>query len=144
MAAVSASTVRSRIATVLEALTGWKESTFAPGLFGRDPQPTMHLAFAVGMPTSAIPEGQRQRLSEGAFVDSSVSVRWAYRLRGDAQVADYAAALDQEALAIKAVCGASTADGVHYLLSNAIRDDSTEGWILGTLTFRALHRIALQ
>lgn len=144
MSNVPPSTVRSRIAASLEAVTGWRESTFHPGLFGRDPQPTMHKAFAVGMPTMALPDAQRQKLTEGAYVVSQVDVRTGHRIRADAQVADYAAALDEEALLIKAVVGTSTADGIHFLFDSAARDDSIEGWTLGTLRFRAIHRIALQ
>lgn len=145
MAAVPASTVRSRIAAALEALTGWRESRWAPGLFGRDPQTVMHLSFAVAMRGMGTPEAQRQRLNAGAFILSAVEIPWAHKLRGDSQVADYASALDQEAAAIRAVCAVATTDGMQVLYRTSRRDDSTtEGFILGTITFDVYHRIDLQ
>jgi hypothetical protein len=143
MAHVSSSEVRSRAATACDAVTGWRESPWAPGLFGRDPRPDMHKTFAVALPAASVPLTQRQSLTEGAYVVTAVEVSWAYQLRADGQVLDHGLALDAEALLIKALAAASKTSGVQWLLDGASRNTTTEGWMLGVLRFRAIHRIAL-
>ena len=72
-------------------------------------------------------------------------MRYAHRLRADAQVADYDAALADEATAIKTVLGVSRAD-LHLILDSvSTREVSADGaWFLGSLRFNAIHTLALE
>lgn len=135
------STMRQAITAAIEGLSGWSVSRFAPELFGRDVDQLQHHAFAVAVPdTSDHPRDGRQRVTEGLLVTSTVSVSWAHRLRGDAQVADYDAALDAEQDLVGAVRAISAK---HVLVQRMTRKAVPEGWVLGTATFQVIHRYAL-
>lgn len=140
--ATATSAIRSAVISAVDALTGWRESSFAPDLFGRDPDRNQHLSFAVSCPETTIPTDRgRQRSTEGAFVSLTVIVQWAYRLRGDAQSADYSAALDAEADMVAAVLGISS---LHVVLVGPLsRRAAAEGWILGTARFAVSHHYPL-
>lgn len=141
MAALPMSTIRSRIATALEAVTGWTEAKSAYELYSRDSDSLVHLGFAVGiLSTTVEPQGQRHR---GVVrCESRVAVRFAHRLRGDAQIPDYGAALDAELVAIAAVLSVSLAD-LHVTFESSDRAANEAGFTLCTLNFRAVHQVAL-
>jgi len=140
-----ASTIHSRIAATVEAVATWRESRWAGGVFGSDPQPEMHHSFAVEVTATDIDNSnQRQRLSEPAVCESTVEVRWAHRLKVGDQVGDYRDALDAEADVYKAIMAASKSGGMRTLLVRLARDTRTQGWVLGTATFRIIHQIPLQ
>jgi len=151
MAVVAISTLRARIAAALEALTSpaaWRESRWSFDLFPSDPGQYAHLAFAVGAPTTtptaAMELVRHKRGAEGGQVTTALQVAWVYRIRADRQVADYDSALDAEAVALRAITGASQVD-VHFLpvdLTRRIVGDGT--WLLGTIRVDAIHRIAIQ
>ena len=144
MADLAVKTVRSRLATVLEAESGWTESAYAFEFFGRDVEARLHQCFAIGVPSSEAHAGDgRQKLSEGCYLESEVRVAWAYELRGDAQVSDYDLALDAEQTAVKALLTASRSD-LHVNLVGMERRSVPEFGVLGTITLRALQRYALQ
>jgi len=143
MSTLTVSALRTRVATALAGLSGWTESRHPPGLFGRDTDSLLPGAFSVDVEDTSTHSGDgRQRISEGAYVSTTVTVRWAHRLRGDAPVSDYGAALDAEASAVVAVLGVSRAD-LHLTYVSSVRDTSQEGWLIGGIRFRALHRLAL-
>lgn len=143
MAALSVSAVRARVAAALEALPGWHESEWAYEFFGSDPDERVHLSFSVGVPdTNVHPREGRQRLSEGALVDTSVEVAWAYRLGASSHVSAYDSALAAEQAAVQAVVGMDRSD-LSIVLDSLSRKNVEEGWVLGTLRFRVIHRYAL-
>lgn len=143
MSTLTVATLRTRVADALAALDGWTESRHPPGRFGRDPNVLLHKSFAVDVEDTGVhPQDGRQKRSEGALVITQVAVRWAHRLRGDAAVADIGTALGVEAAAVVAVLGVSKAD-VHITYSGALRDTGQEEWLIGTIRFRALHRLTL-
>ena len=145
MAALSVSTVRTRIAAGVTAIGGWRESRWAFGLFGRDTEHVVAQSFAVGVEETQMhpSPGRRVVRSEGALVVTTVTVTWASRLRADAQVADYGAALDAEAALIVGVLAVSLAD-LHLEYLDSRRSTSTEGYLMGTVRFAAMHHLALQ
>ncbi len=147
MAALTVVAIRQRIATALAALSGWSESRFAPTRFGRDAAQLVHRSFSVepSTPASPLAADRRQRRSRGVELVSPIVVRYAHRLRADAQVADYDAALADEATAIKTVLGVSRAD-LHLILDSvSTREVSADGaWFLGSLRFNAIHTLALE
>lgn len=132
-------TVRSAVAAAIDALTGWRESRWAPELWGSDPDGYQHLVFAVAA-VNTEPNDGRHHLTDGHLAFTTLDVRWAHRLRGDAQVTDYAAALDAEQAMVKAVVGIASQK---VLLVRLARGALAEGYVVGTATFRAMHRYAL-
>lgn len=129
------------VATAVGALTGWTRSTFAPGLFGRDPDRRVHKSFAVSAPESAPEQRElRQVPAQGGWFGTIVVVEWAYRLRGDAQVADYAAALDAEVDMVGAVMGVTNQAAVVQRLGRRV---VAEGWVIGEARFLLPHRYSL-
>lgn len=141
--AIAVSEIRSRVAASLEGLSGWTESRWAPGLYGRDTDHLMHHSFCIEVESTSIhPRTAKQRISQGALVNTTVTVQWAHRIRQDAQVSDYGLALDAEAAAIVAVMGVSRED-LHIRLQDTRRRTTDEGWMLGTMRFFATHHLAL-
>ena len=151
MAAVSVATLRARIAAVAEALTSphpWHESRWSWAIFPLDPNTYAHLSFAVGSTTSRFADlsesSRTKRAATGGLVVTDFVVRWTYRLRGDAQVADYDAALNAEQTLITAICGTAQTDA-HIMVASMRRDVVGDGgWLLGELAVTAHHRIAIQ
>lgn len=135
----SVATLRGRVITAIDALTGWTPSRYVPELFGADVNQLMHHAFAVSVPDST-PVEQRQRVAEGLLVESTVEVRWAHRLRGDAQSTDYDGMADAEAPMVAAVLGITAQ---RCVCTSLAREASRDGWVVGTARFRVLHRIVL-
>lgn len=135
----SVAEIRGLVTAAIAALDGWAVSRFAPEYFGRDADQLMHHAFAVGAPATE-PRDPRQGLTEGMLCTTTVEVQWAHRLRGDAQSADYDAALNAEQDLVKAVVGVSSQ---HVLVVRLTRSAKLEGWVIGTSTFGVLHFYAL-
>jgi hypothetical protein len=93
---VSRAEVRQRIAAAITGALGatWRESAYAYDVLGADGQSVAHLSFAVGVGRSVPTRLDRQRPDVGSMAATPVFVRFLHRVRGDAQVKDYDAALD--------------------------------------------------
>ena len=145
MSALTVAAIRQRVEAALVAEAGFTKSRFHPDLFGMDARLLMHGAFAVGAPlTEAHPTTQRQRRSEGVLANTSISVRIAGNHRADNQVGDFDALLALEGTAITTVEGISH-ENLHIVFESAAREPTTEfEFLLSTITFRAIHRLALQ
>ena len=147
MAALAVAAIRQRVAAALEAVAGWTESRFAPARFGRDANQLVHRSFSVepSAPATPLSADRRQRRSRGVEMVSPLVVRYAHRLRADAQVSDYDAALADEAVVVKTVLGVSRTD-LHLTLDAVVaREVSPDGaWYLGALRFNAIHTLALE
>ena len=145
MAVLTVKQVRQRIDAGMAAAAGFRKSRYTGYIFGSDPQQVMHGSFAVDVPATAVNAGanQRQKTSEGLMVNTAVEVRIAGRYRADAQRADMDTLLDLEASAVVAVEGVSRVD-LHVLYEGARRELSPSSeFCFSTLTFRAIHRLAL-
>lgn len=128
----------------ITALTGWTKSKWTLGQFGKDPQRTLHKAYALGLPdTDPDPRDSRQVTAQGIVAGSALVLSWAYQLRGDSAPADYMLALDGEQALLLAVLGASNATHHSLTLTGATRDDTREGWLIGTARFTVTHRYGL-
>ena len=145
MSALTVAAVRQRVEAALVAEAGFTKSRFSPELFGLDARLLMHGAFAVGAPlTEAHPTTQRQRLTEGVLANTTISVRLAANHRADNQVADFDSLLGLESTLIKTVEGIARTD-LHIVFESAAREPTTEfEFLLSTVNFRAIHRLALQ
>ncbi|MBM4369805.1 MAG: hypothetical protein FJ102_26580 [Deltaproteobacteria bacterium] len=143
---VTVASIRQQVAAAIDSdlsASGWREATGTVDTFGEgDGEGRLHLGYAVGCPET-VATGDRQKVSLGTLVDTTVRVRWAYRVGALRQVADYDAALEAEASLIKAVATTRDGTGRHVLWLSASRVVDDQGWMLGDLAFRAQHRLAL-
>jgi hypothetical protein len=143
MAALTIAEIRGRVATACAALGGWTQSRAAPGRFGADTDQLLPQCFAVEISDTVLhPAPGRQTPTLGASADSVVAVAWAYRLKGDAPTTSLDAGTTAEAVLVAGVLGVSQAD-LHLTYTDASRDTETEGWLIGRVRFRALHRLSL-
>lgn len=155
--AVTVAQVRQRVAAALEAATGWSESSVIGGAqwanTGEGESAQSH-TFAVTVPAT-----QGYDTSDGMLVPArsaaltartDVRVDWRYRVRADAQVADYDGALAGEQ-ALRVAAGAVDSSGglrVYESLTvpsnrQVIQDD--QGLVVavhGVLLFAAVHPFA--
>lgn len=149
--AVSVATARQRCATALAAVSGWSESTYLGDLWstanmlGLSP----HQRFAVSAPSTQ-PAGRRETQKTprnrpgGSMVSTRLAVRWMWRVRSDAQVADYDAALDAEQILITAATTTAAGSDVRYVLASIqrnLRADGEAAFVDGTFQLDALHQI---
>lgn len=137
--------LRARIATAVEAISGFSESRWSAALLGSDTSHVAHKSFAVDVPSTRILSGQvRQKLSEGLLVQSDVVVAYVFSIRGDAQVADMAAALTVDQSVLHAVMSVSRSNLNALMfdsMGHALKAATNGSWRIGTLTFRAVHQI---
>ena len=140
---IDSSIVRTRIAAALEVVPGWSESPVLPMLFPRmAARPQAHMTFAVEMPSVGIPQDDRQRGS--VPVESSVVVRWSYRIRPGSQVADYGSALAAESALVAAIRGTVGVEGPDVKIDSIARVQQGDGtFILGTIQATAWHHYPL-
>ena len=81
------------------------------------------------------------------MVRTRVSVRWMWRVRSDAQVADYDAALDAEQILITAAVTDVAGSDVRYILtdiSRSLRPDGEAAFVDGTFILDALHQLDVE
>lgn len=151
MATLTVKEVRQRIESAIEqALPRWKKSTFTYDKFGQDPRAELHLSFAVGVPetvwASPIESSVTRRATTGGRVQTSVGVRWGYRIRSDAAVADQDLALDMEDLIRAAIMSSSNDTNLHLWVERASRSsrDIDAGILLiGDLSIGSQHLLAV-
>jgi hypothetical protein len=136
------------VAATVEALDGWKESAWPWDVLPvAEPGTWAHLHFAVGVAETTwdrVESSRVNRGANGALAHTTIVVRWLYRLRADASVADYDAMLTQEAVLLAALLGTTSTD-LHLRLESASRITLGDGaWSLGDLRLDAIHRTAIQ
>jgi hypothetical protein len=138
------SQLRAAVATQIATISGFTESRIPPDYFGRNENSVAHKRFAVQMSTSTA-SNERQRRTVGVMMDSSVRVKFAYRLRPkDAYPTDYDLALDTEETVINKVISsyATVRPPVQIRYVRSTRDitDSTE-YMLFDVEFSTFHTI---
>ncbi len=146
MAAVSVSTLRTRVATAIDAVTGFTEASQPYGIFGRDPGSVLHKRFCVGAP-STDPGGDRQRVTDGMQVNTTIAVVFTYRLSPKDQITDYGSALDAEEDLIQAVMAQNSTLWANCSIRfGSIADRRVEAageWFTGEIRFVISHRLPL-
>jgi hypothetical protein len=149
MATIQLSTIRKRVATAMEAISGagLKESPLPFDAFGRTPNSIAHKAFSVGIGGSNA-QDDRQRPLEGAMLQTDLDITFAYRLRPLDQLTDVDNQLDMENTIITALLDRTDSSlypnlHIKFISSNRLLTDSGE-YVLSTLSFEALHFIPLQ
>ncbi len=144
--AVTVKSIRQRVETAVDAVTGFTVAKHPYGIFGRDPAAVLHKRFAVGCPTTT-PAQARQRVKDGATVYTRVAVTYTVRVRPKDQVASYDDALDAEAEIIAATMAENPTlwAGVSIGFSGVtMREIDPAGeWLIGEIEFDVLHVLAL-
>lgn len=140
---VSVKEVQRAIAIKIGDLSGFREVRQLPELFGRTQNTLAHLGFAVEVSGSQ-QSNERQRIAVGLYVDTTVRVKLAYRLRPHDLVLDYGNALDKEQEVIQAVMNRNFAKGieVRFLRASRRTPDSQE-YLISEIELSALHTIEL-
>ena len=136
--------IQQAISAQIELLSGFKQAPTLPAYFGRLQNTLAHKGFVVGLPNSQqIPE--RQRRSVGTYLQTSIEVKFAFRLRPtDAYPLDYNNALLTERLVCNQVLESYQAikAGIQIRFENANRaaTESNE-YMIHVLNFIILHTI---
>ena len=140
---VSVKEVQRALAIKIGDLSGFREVRQLPELFGRTQNTLAHLGFAVEVSNSQ-QANERQRIAVGLYVDTTVRVKLAYRLRPHDLVLDYGNALDKEQEVIQAVMNRNFAKGieVRFLRASRRTPDSQE-YLISEIELQALHTIQL-
>ena len=140
---VSVKEVQRALAIKIGDLSGFREVRQLPELFGRTQNTLAHLGFAVEVSNSQ-QANERQRIAVGLYVDTTVRVKIAYRLRPHDLVLDYGNALDKEQEVIQAVMNRNFAKGieVRFLRASRRTPDSQE-YLISEIELQALHTIQL-
>jgi len=139
----SLSSIRRGIASKIEEISGFKESTHTPDFFGRTQNTVAHKAFSISVASSNAME-ERQRRAVGVYLSTPMQVIFSYRLRPlDIYPTDYDAALDAEEQVINKVLETYPTDNnfsIRYQGSDRQVADSQE-YILISILFNILHTI---
>lgn len=140
---ISVSQVRNSIASNVDALSGFREVRMLPDYFGRAQNSIAHLGFSVDI-SATNAENERQRTPVGAYVESLIRVRFAYRIRPHDVILDYGNALDKEQEVIAAICARdfNRAIEVRFVRASRRAPDSQE-YLISEMEFSALHTISL-
>lgn len=81
------------------------------------------------------------------MVRTRLAVRWMWRVRSDAQVSDYDAALDAEQALITAAVTDVAGSDVRYVLTEitrSLRPDGEAAFVDGTFTLEAFHQLDVE
>ena len=145
--AATLKSLRQRVETAIDAVTGFSVSKHPHNVFARDPSSVLHKRFAVGVPTTTAVPNRRQRATDGAVCNTVISVTYCMRVKPKDQVASFDEALDAEAAIVKAVMAETTAlraDASISFSGVSMRDVDPAGeWIIGEIEFNALHVLDL-
>ena len=141
---VSVKEVQRAIAIKIGDLSGFREIRQLPEMFGRTQNTLAHLGFSVEVSNSQ-QANERQRIAVGLYVDTTVRVKLAYRLRPHELVLDYGNALDKEQEVIQSVMNRNFAKGieVRFLRASRRTPDSQE-YLISTIELQALHKLELK
>lgn len=139
--------LRQRVETAIDAVTGFSVAKHPYNVFGRDPSSVLHKRFAVGVPRTEPVPNRRQRKTDGAVCQTLIGVTYCIRVRPKDQVASYDDSLDAEAEIIKAVMANTStlaADASITFSGVVMREvDPVGEWIIGEIEFTALHVLDL-
>jgi len=143
----TAKSLRQRVETAIDAVTGFSVSKHPHDVFARDPSSVLHQRFAVGVPTTTPVPNRRQRTTDGAVVNTVIAVTFCIRVKPKDQVASYDEALDAEHSIIKAVMAKTTAlsanASISYAGTSSRNVDPAGEWFIGDIEFNALHVLDL-
>jgi hypothetical protein len=147
MASKTVRQLREDVTARILTLTGWKESRVAPDNFGRDADSIAHKAFAVNPISTDDLRAYRGRPAEGLLVETTLEVRYSWRLAPKGMSDSYDDALDGEQSVINKlmVYDATWPSSYKVQVVSTTRETSVLGeWVVGVITFRIVHTLPLQ
>lgn len=143
MPVVKLSQIRQAVAEQIDNLAGFKQSTFPVSLFGRTPNQLAHLAYSVSC-TASTARPDRQNIAVGVYVDTTVQITFAYRIRPANKLLDIDNAMDKEQDVIAAILASysSIRSGmqISYQNTNRTFPESME-YMLIAIEFVSYHHI---
>ncbi len=147
MSTVKLSTIRSRMSTAVDAITGMNLSPLPYEGFGRTVNTIAHKAYSIGIGGSNA-QDDRQRPIEGAMLTTDVDIKMAYRIRPLDQLTDVDGGLDLENDIITKILDRTDSNlypnlHIKFVSSSRQLTDSGE-YMISTLSFDVLHFIPLQ
>ena len=143
---VAFSTIRTRFADKIKTISGFTESRNPYDDFNRNPNTVAQMRFSVGIGDIEAMEDQRENVSVGVLCNTTVQVKFPYRLRPKDQITDYGLALDKAQELIKGLTNraAPLHTGLQIFFSSLSNEITDSGeYILQTLSFNVLHSISL-
>jgi len=147
MASKTVRQLREDVTARILTLTGWKESRVAPDNFGRDADSIAHKAFAVHPTSTDDLRAYRGRPAEGLLVETTLEVRYSWRLAPKGMSDSYDDALDGEQSVVNKlmVYDATWPSSYKVQLISTTRETSVLGeWVVCVITFRIVHTLPLQ
>lgn len=149
MGAVKLSTIRGRMKTAIEGISGagLKESPLPFQSFGRTPNAIGHKSFSIGVLTSTSTD-DRQKRTIGTLTQTAFQIQMAYRIRPLSQNTDVDNTLDLENDIIIALCNRADSSlyaDIHIKFETSTRILVETGeYMLSSLNFEVLHYLPLQ
>ena len=144
--ATEISTIRSRIQTAVNAMAGMSVSIHPYERFSSTPNTIAHLRFACGVVGVEGRPDDRQRQAQGILADTSIGIRFTYRIRPKDQVTSYDEAWDKATDIAQTVTNRSPTiySDIQIRFSRMTHEVLTSGeFIIITLFFQILHYIPL-
>lgn len=147
MAARTIRQLREDVTARILTLPGWKESRVAPDNFGRDADSLAHKCFVIHPSESTDTRQYRGRPAEGTLVETSLEVRYSWRLAPKDMSNSYDDALDGEQAIINKLMAYDATWPLNYKiqLDTFSRETNDIGeWVIGVVVFRVLMTLPLQ
>jgi hypothetical protein len=147
MASKTVRQLREDVTTRIATLSGWKESRVAPDNFGRDADLSSGTWFVVHVAETQDLRAYRGKPAEGTLVESTLIVRYSWRLAPKDMAGTYDAALDGEQAVINKlmVYDATWPLSYKFQFVRVTRETNDVGeWVVGAVEFRVVHTLPLQ
>jgi hypothetical protein len=147
MAAKTVRQLREDVTTRVAMLSGWKESRVAPDNFGRDADLSSGTWFVVHVAETQDLRAYRGKPAEGTLVESTLIVRYSWRLAPKDMAGTYDNALDGEQAVINKlmVYDATWPLSYKFQFVRVTRETNDVGeWVVGSVEFRVVHTLPLQ
>lgn len=139
--------LREDVTARIGALAGWKESLVAPDNFGRDADLSSGTWFVVQVSETQDLRAYRGKPAEGVLVESTLIVRYSWRLSPRDMSGTYDNALDGEQAVINKlmVYDATWPLSYKFQFTRVTRETNDVGeWVVGAVEFRVVHTLPLQ
>ncbi len=139
------SQIRAGIASQIDLIAGMRQAKHLPDYFGRVQDTVAHKAYTIEIGVVNQQQNERQRQAVGAYVQTTVIVKFAYRMRPlDVYPTDYDNALDLEYQIIdqclKSYQSIQNKIQIRFVSSDRQSTNSNE-YVISTLEFIILHTI---
>lgn len=139
------SQIRAGLSNQINTISGMRLAKHLPDYFGRIQDTVAHKAYTIEIGTVNQRQDERQRQAVGAYVQTTVFVKFAYRMRPlDVYPTDYDNALDLEYEIIDKCLQSyeSIQPKIHIRFNNSDRQSTASNeYVIHTIEFIILHTI---